>query len=363
VTKPYLLFFPSLHNTGSQNSSSPPSVARQYLATLPIYTKRARLISKIPFFWPLVFEQAPPDIDQYIQPSDSALLAAALSSLTVTRFEVPRELPPLSAAAAPEPESNPLFGEPRSLCLRFEFKENEWFEDSVLEKRFWYRRARDGWCGRVSEPVKIKWKNGKDLTGGLGAAAWELWEAQKKRGLLDGKAKGDGSAEGKGKAKEEQTLPECEKLKKLVEESIEGSQSFFAWFGYRGRYVSKEESDVATNEVGQNWGRKGKLQKDEELEGEEKLGDSDEVEVPEDATEIFPRGDELAVGIAEDIWPSAILLFSKLRRTFGPHVGGVVGADRVKQLKHKKRMSCLHRILKPTSTSRVMRRCWTLGAW
>ncbi len=323
MTKPYPLFLPLLHNTGSQNSSSPSSVARQYLATLPIYTKRARLISKIPFFWPLVFEQAPPEIDQYIQPSDSALLAAAFSSLTVTRFEIPGQLPPLFAAAAPEPESNRVFGEPRSLCLRFEFKENEWFEDSVLEKRFWYRRARDGWCGRVSEPVKIKWKKGKDLTGGLGAAAWELWEAQKKTGLLDGvdSENGDGSAEGKGKGKEKQSLPEYEKLKKMVEESTEGSQSFFAWFGYRGRYVSKEESDVATNEVGQNWGRKGKLPMDEEFGSEEKLGDGDEVEVPEDATEIFPRGEELAVGIAEDIWPSAILLFSKLRCAFGPHIG------------------------------------------
>lgn len=315
----------------SQYSSSPSPVARQYLATLPIYAKRARLISKIPSFWPLVFEQAPPEIDQYIQPSDSSVLAAAFLSLTVTRFEIPEELPPFSAAAPQQLASNPAFGEPRSLCLRFEFKENEWFEDTVLEKRFWYRRARDGWCGRVSEPVRIRWRRGKDLTNGLGPAAWALWNAQKNRGLLDDVWSGEGDiikpAEEKGKGKEKggQTFPEYEKLKKMVERSTEGSHSFFAWFSYRGRYVSKEESEAAMKEIGQKRDRKGKLQKDVELDGEERLSDRERVEVevefPEDATEIFPGGEEIAVEIAENIWPSAILYFSKLRHTWAADVG------------------------------------------
>src|ERR1700751_2523123 len=70
-----------------------------------IYAKRAEVITKIPQFWPLVIEQAPPDVDEYIQPSDSALLLHSLTNLTVERFELPQ-------------------GDPRSVSIKWEFKEN-----------------------------------------------------------------------------------------------------------------------------------------------------------------------------------------------------------------------------------------------
>lgn len=49
-------------------------VRQQYALSKPLYARRAELLTKIPNFWPLVLEQAPMDIDEYIQPSDSAIL-------------------------------------------------------------------------------------------------------------------------------------------------------------------------------------------------------------------------------------------------------------------------------------------------
>ncbi|KAI9871306.1 MAG: hypothetical protein M1830_003056, partial [Pleopsidium flavum] len=62
-------------------------IRKQNTLTTSIYAKRAALISRIPNFWPLVLEQAPPDIDTYIQPSDSELLGS-LKDLHVERFEI-----------------------------------------------------------------------------------------------------------------------------------------------------------------------------------------------------------------------------------------------------------------------------------
>ena len=158
---------------------------KQYELTKPLYTKRAAAITKIPSFWALVLEQAPPEIDQFIQPSDSRIFGESLLNLTVTR-------PELDASDAKD-------ASPRSLKIRFEFKENEDFEDTVLEKEFWYRRAKDGGVGLVSEPVKVHWKKGRGLTGGLGVAAGELWGARKKGGgMLKGGKRGGGGGGGGG---------------------------------------------------------------------------------------------------------------------------------------------------------------------
>ena len=119
----------------------------------PLFKKRAELAAKIPHFWALVFEQAPQEIDNYIQPTDSKVLGECLSTLEVSRFELD------------DPN-----GSPRSFSLKFGFTENEYFEDKVLEKKFWFRKTKD-WQGFVSEPVKINWKKGKDLTDGLTDAA------------------------------------------------------------------------------------------------------------------------------------------------------------------------------------------------
>lgn len=263
-------------------------VARQHHLTQPTYKKRAALVANIPSFWPLVFEQSPPDIDQFIQPSDSAVFASCLTSLEVERFEVA----PLSSV------DSKTFGEPRSLLFRFHFSENEYFSNSVLEKRFWFRRAPDGWAGRVSEPVKIDWKKGKDLTNGMGALALRLFEAQKKGGV-------DENGKSKLVAKD---IPEFQALKKKVESSSEGLMSFFAWFGFRGRWASKEENDavLAKEKVEREQRKKGE-RPEQKAEQEE----DDDFPTEEIDSEIFPAGEELAVAMAEDLWPGALKYFTQ----------------------------------------------------
>lgn len=238
-----------------------------------LYEKRAKLVSRIPNFWPLVIEQAPPDIDEYIQPSDSALLLSALTSLSVSHFEV----------------GNGGAGDPRSIAIRWEFGDNDYFEDKVIEKKFWHRRARDGWSGLVSEPVDIRWKKGKDLTNGLLGMAKRVWDEEQ-----PAKAKSNGADE----ATDEQKA-----LKKKLENTGIGGMSFFAWFGYIGRRVSADESRLATEKEAEK--RKQRAE-GKTADGEEE----DEEDEDEDDYEIFPDGDSLAVAISEDLWPNAIKYFS-----------------------------------------------------
>ncbi|KAF7546436.1 hypothetical protein G7Z17_g8436 [Cylindrodendrum hubeiense] len=233
-----------------------------------IYAKRAEVITKIPQFWPLVIEQAPPDVDEYIQPSDSALLLNSLVNLTVERFELPQ-------------------GDPRSVSIKWEFKENEYFENKVLEKKFWWRRARDGWAGLVSEPVDIKWKEGKDLTGGMLGLVQKVWEEEK------------AGKEGETEA--------AKKLKQLMEDTGLGGVSFFAWFGFRGRKISAEEDKEAfQKEQEHRQARKaGKETEEDAMDEDDDDSDDDEYEM-----EIFPTADDLAVCISEDLWPGAIKYFT-----------------------------------------------------
>jgi hypothetical protein len=237
--------------------------------TKDLYAKREQVVSQIPSFWPLVFEQAPMDIDEYIQPSDSAVLVTSLVGLSVERFELPG-------------------GDPRSIAIRFEFSENEYFEDKVLEKKFWWRNAKDGWSGLVSEPVDIRWKKGKDLTGGMLPLVVKIWE--------DDKA---------GKAAVDDT-PAKKELQGLMEELGINGVSFFAWFGFRGRAISAEESEEArkANEEKRKARKEGK-EVDVMEEDKEDDDEDDEYEF-----EIFPTGDDLAVAIADDLWPHAIKYFT-----------------------------------------------------
>ncbi|KAF4464070.1 phosphatase 2a inhibitor [Fusarium albosuccineum] len=234
--------------------------------TKDLYVKRQEVVSKIPQFWPLVFEQSPPDVDEYIQPSDSELLLNSLVNLTVDRFELPN-------------------GDPRSISLKWEFKENEWFEDKVLEKKFFWRYHKDGWSGHVSEPVEIKWKEGKDLTNGMLSLAKKVYDEEKA-----------------GKTGETEA---SKKLLSLMEETGMGGVSFFCWFGFRGRKVTPEESEEARKiEEQKRQDRKaGKEVDDDNMDEDD--DDEDEYEL-----EIFPTADDLAVFIAEDLWPNAIKYFT-----------------------------------------------------
>lgn len=238
-----------------------------------MYKKRAELVSKIPNFWALVLEQAPPDVDQYIQPSDSQVFAECLKSIELERFDIQNT--------------------PRSFSLKFSFAPNEWFEDKTLEKKFYFRRASDNWTGLVSEPVKVNWKKGKDLTQGLTDAAIKYFEAQKKHSKT---ANGSGSTE---------KLPEQKEVMELVEKSDSASR-FFTLFGFvsERRYVSAEESDAANAAEKE---RRVKANAGEDVDDVEEEGlDYEDLEA-----EICPQGSDLATMIAEDIWPNAIKYFSK----------------------------------------------------
>ncbi|KEQ74880.1 hypothetical protein M436DRAFT_42142 [Aureobasidium namibiae CBS 147.97] len=230
-------------------------LAKQYILSAPLYAKRQDIISKIDNFWPLVFEQSPPDLDRYITPNDANIFAK-LKSLDVTRFEIPMGPENIDADS----------GDPRSIAIRFEFDQNDYFTNSVLEKKFWYRRSKDGWTGLVSEPVKIDWK-AKDPTEGLLAASIAVFEARKKAG--DMKKKG---------------FAAHNKLLELIETNNVDNTSFFSWFGF----ISADRYRVESPEP------------DEE----------DMLEMVE-SDDVHPEGEELAQLIAEDVWPNAIKYFTQ----------------------------------------------------
>ncbi|KAG5917501.1 hypothetical protein E4U53_004195 [Claviceps sorghi] len=237
--------------------------------TRDLFAKREKIISQIPNFWPLVFEQAPPEIDEYIQPTDASVIVSALKNLHVERFELPD-------------------GHPRSFLIRFDFSENEYFENSTLEKKFWWRFAKDGWEGYVSEPVEIKWKPGKDLTNGLLDLAKKIFE--------DDKA---------GKSGEKTSAKE-EIAKKLEDTSLE-TASFFNFFGFRGRYVTAADSAEAAKIVEEKRkARKAGDKVDDTMDEDEDDEDDDDYEY-----EIFPNGDDVALSIAEDLYPEAIRYFQE----------------------------------------------------
>ncbi|KAL2268605.1 hypothetical protein VTJ83DRAFT_3451 [Remersonia thermophila] len=263
-------------------------IRKQYEMSKALYAKRAELVSQIKAFWPLVFEAAPMDIDEYIQPSDSALLLSSLKSLSVTRFEL---------------DEDPVKGDPRSIAIRFEFDDNDHFEDKVLEKKFWWRAGKDGFRGYVSEPVEIRWKPGKDLTDGLLSLAKAVYDEQK----------GKPRPAGKDKKQEKEPLTDKQKaLKEKIDQTGMGGVSFFAWFGYIGEYITAEESREALAEEAEER-RKRKAgeavpKKDDEDEDMEDAEDSDD-EDDDDDLDIFPAGDAVAMAIADDLWPGAIKYF------------------------------------------------------
>lgn len=246
----------------------------------PLYKKRADLVAKIPHFWALVFEQAPPEIDNFIQPTDSKLFVEYLDTFEVERFEL----------------NNPN-GSPRSFSLKFSFKENEYFEDKVLEKKFWYRKTKD-WQGLVSEPVKIHWKKGKDLSGGLTDAAYKLGQMRAKLGADTA----NGAA-----MKEEAKSAEYKKLAQNIETATDASVSFFGIFSFVSgyRWVSAQESAQVTKEERERFEkiRRGEKVEDDDDDDEEETQDYQEIEV-------FPGGDEIATILAEDMWPNAIKYYS-----------------------------------------------------
>ncbi|KUJ06709.1 NAP family protein-like protein [Mollisia scopiformis] len=260
-------------------------IRQQVQLTTPLYERRSKTVSQIPNFWPLVLEQAPSDIDQYIQPSDSALLLSSLTSLSVSHFEIQTEKP-----------DKCISRDPRSVSIRFEFAENEYFENKVLEKKFWYRRSKDGWSGLVSEPVPIKWKKDRDLTGGLLDMVVKAWEVARS------------SPPALTKTNKGELTPEQKALKKKIENTGMGGLSFFAWFGFIGRHVSAEESAQATALEREKRSKRGRSHTSDSSEEEEDDEEDDDLGM---SLEIFPDGDDLAVAFTDDLWPGAIKYFTQ----------------------------------------------------
>ncbi|QIX01479.1 hypothetical protein AMS68_006996 [Peltaster fructicola] len=249
----------------------------QYELQKPLYAKRKETLAKIPNFWPLVFEQAPPEIDQYIQTEDSRVFADSLESIEVIRSEL---------------EKDGKNGSPRSLRIAFNFKANDQFEDTQLVKDFHWRRASDGWTGLVSEPVRVQWKSGNDLSHGLTEMAYKLFEARKKGGDMTNRK-----------------LPEYNKLKKEIESWNARNTSFFTWFAWVSdrRYVSAEESAKANKEFDElKEKRKNGEKVDMPEPNEEDIGANDDSEV-----EAMEDGEDLAISIADELWPNAIKYFTQ----------------------------------------------------
>jgi hypothetical protein len=249
--------------------------------------RRAELLAKIPNFWPLVLEQAPMDIDEYIQPSDSAILLSSLKALSVSRFEL---------------DADEKHGDPRSVAIRFEFNENEHFEDAVLEKKFWWRQSKDGFAGLVSEPVDIKWKKGKDLTDGLLGLVKAVYDEQLAKPKQEKKDK-----------KAKVVLTEKQKaLKEKIDKTGMGGVSFFAFFGYIGEYVSAEESKEAmAEEKEERRKRKAGEEVTKDEDEDEEMEDDEDEDDEDDDLDIFPMGDAVAMAIADDLWPGALKYFSE----------------------------------------------------
>ncbi|RDW58836.1 hypothetical protein BP6252_13312 [Coleophoma cylindrospora] len=271
--------------------------AKKHLMMAPIFAQRQQTIDKIPGFWAVVFENAAMELEGTITPTDSEVLVNALTKVEVLRPEIP-------SGANPNNTGLDNFGEPRSITINFHFKENEWFSDRVLSKSLFFRYTKEGSAGLTSDPIKINWKAGKDLTEGLTDAAYQFWAAQKQTPSqqLDSVLTGDARKARDAAAKE---MPQYKAVVKLLSESVNGSISFFNFFSYRGRWTSAAENQEAKAEIKAR--RAAALSGDDEEEMDE--DEDDEFDFAEEDVETFPSGHDIAISIAEDIWPDAIDYF------------------------------------------------------
>jgi hypothetical protein len=218
-----------------------------------LFERRNKVTSAITGFWPHVIEDASSALgfDEHITPEDAEALSH-LVELNVVRPNVEK-------------------GDPRDVEITFKFEESDYMPAQTITKFFTYQSTKPGLTGLISTPVAINWKPGKDLTAGINQAAIDAFEERKAK--KDSK-KGKGSA--KFGAKEE-------KLQELLMQN----SSFFIWFSYTGVHHDLGES-----------------------EGDDDDSDKMVDDEPMGPVEAFPWGDELAVQIAEDVYPSAVKYFS-----------------------------------------------------
>lgn len=297
---------------------------KQYQLSKSAYARRSAAISKIPNFWPLVIEASPPELDSFVHPQDSKIFAESLTSIEITRPEID------SSASASAPPKGEFKGHPRSFQITFTFSPNAYFSNSTLTKTFHYRRASDGWCNLVSEPVRIDWKNPEqDLSEGLTDAAYALFHARKNASTTSTTTTTTTAAGGDptSLSMQQKSLPEYSHLLTLLTSKNGHNTSFFTWFGFVSsrRWVSAEESEKAWEEF---YGkleavRKGEtisVKKEDEDEDDadvkkededEEEDDEEEEEYGDQAVEVFENGDDVAAVFAEEIWPNAIKYFTQ----------------------------------------------------
>ena len=274
-----------------------------YIKSKPIYEDRARLIEQIPGFWATVLQSdhVPAAIESSIQSCDLQILSS-LKAIEVTRFEV---------------DDDPEHGDPRNFKIAFEFDSGIFFEAKVLEKKFWYRRSKDGWAGLVSEPVRIKWESNADPTLGLLDIAVDAYEER---------LKGSGTISLSEGNKRCTTEPSCDgagaysRLVNALEDLDAHSISFFAFFGYCGRNITTEDSAEAMmdqspscqSDSGNFVSERSRTVSERNLKSlirnTTPLDSDDEDPL---AHEIFLAGEEVANALCEDIFPSALRYFGQ----------------------------------------------------
>jgi hypothetical protein len=199
-------------------------------------------------------------------------------------------------------------GEPRHLKFTFVFEDNELFKGGELVKEFEYRSSSAGETeddavpgSLVSKAVAIPWKSKKnDLTRGMLDMAVELEKAEEAMRVKKG---------GKEiELVEREGLWQYEKLREAIEKSMEAGDeepTFLNWFGFRGA-VEKRSEVPAKKESN------GGAAKEEAGDGDDDT--DDEMDDFDDGmldVEIFPAGEDVAIALAEELWPNAIDIFSK----------------------------------------------------
>lgn len=178
----------------------------------------------------------------------------------------------------------------------------------------------------VSKPVTFKWtKKGKKLiqakTNGLLDLASDLYKAEEAAKInLKGQ---DGKKAGEIGMVDREGLWQYEKLREKLEEVEDDDADFdgcwLDWFGYRGP-VAMDKTESPSKK--KNTETKSKKEKngngvksaDEDEDDFEDFDDEDENE--DDGVglldvEIFPKGEEVAISLAEDLWANAMDYFSK----------------------------------------------------
>lgn len=220
----------------------------------------------------------PAALGAVLSPTDGEILNS-IKSLNVDRYQIKSDTE----------------GEPRSLRFTFTFAENDFFSDTTVVKDFEYKAFGDGPGGYVSTPHNFQWKK-QGKRKGLNTfldLAQQLYQAEQSFAS---------SGTGPIDQKEREGLWQYEKLREALEkeeaqEPENDGHSFLEWFGYRGA-VNTESSSKAKNGDA-----------DSESEDDDFDNDDDDEEDGMLDVEIFPSGEDVAVAIAEDLWPNVMDYF------------------------------------------------------